>query len=206
MHNNMYYTGPMEAYDPNHDTGSKTLLNGQVLPAGQTAAKDLNDALLNVFNHPNVGPFIAKLLIQHLVMSNPSPAYVQRVGAMFNNNGSGVRGDLKAVVQAILLDAEARAGDPPTATPATGGHLRQPVSYFVACCGRSTPRWTIRTTWFGMGPCWGRLSIGRPACSTISRRFTTFRARPCWVRSSSFRRRPMASAISRIGTPSSETA
>jgi uncharacterized protein (DUF1800 family) len=131
MHNNMYYTGPMEAYDPNHDTGSKTLLNGQVLPAGQTAAKDLNDALLNVFNHPNAWPFVGKLLIQHLVMSDPSPAYVQRVGAVFNNNGSGVRGDLKAVVQAILLDPEARAGDPPTATPATGGHLREPVSYFV---------------------------------------------------------------------------
>src|SRR5205823_2803952 len=83
--------------NPNHDTGSKTLLNGQVLPAGQTAAKDMDDALHNVFNHSNVGPFFSKLLIQHLVMSNPSPAYVQRVAAAFNNNGSGVRGDMKAV-------------------------------------------------------------------------------------------------------------
>jgi hypothetical protein len=101
-----------------------------VLPAGQTAEKDLQGALDNIFNHPNVAPFISKQLIQHLVTSNPSPAYVGRVAAIFTNNGSGVRGDLAAVVSAILLDSEARAADdkPFSAVlPDTSGHLREPV-------------------------------------------------------------------------------
>ena len=131
MHNHLYYFGPMVAYEPNHDNGSKTLLNGQVLPAGQTAAKDMNDALTNIFNHSNVGPFVSKLLIQHLVTSNPSPAYVQRVAAVFADNGSKVRGDLRAVVNAILMDTEARQGDGPSASPPTGGHLREPVFYMI---------------------------------------------------------------------------
>ena len=71
----------------------------------------MNNALDNIFNHPNVGPFVATQLIQHLVKSNPSPAYVSRVAAAFNNNGQGVRGDMQAVVTAILLDPEARAND-----------------------------------------------------------------------------------------------
>ena len=117
----------MVAYQTNHDTGSKTLLNGLVLPAGQTAEQDLSAALSNIFNHPNVGPFAGKILIQHLVTSNPTPAYVGRVAAVFNNNGLGVRGDLKAVVKAILLDAEARQGDNgPAPAPDSGGHLREP--------------------------------------------------------------------------------
>ena len=73
------YIDPMVANEAQHDTGAKTLLNGVVLPAGQNAAKDLNDAIDNIFNDPNVGPFISKQLIQHLVTSNPSPAYVARV-------------------------------------------------------------------------------------------------------------------------------
>ena len=101
------------------------------LPAGQTAAQDLNGALTNIFNHPNVGPFVSKLLIQHLVSSNPSPAYVQRVAAVFANNGSGVRGDLKAVVTAILMDAEARQGDAPSVSPPSSGHLNEPVIFMV---------------------------------------------------------------------------
>lgn len=99
---------PMQLYPAFHDDGAKMLLNGVTLPAGQTGNEDLNAALDNVFNHPNVGPFIAIRLIQRLVTSNPSPGYIQRVGAVFNNNGSGVRGDLGAVVKAILLDDEAR--------------------------------------------------------------------------------------------------
>lgn len=90
-----------------HEPGPKYLLNGQVVPAGQTTLEDINDAIDNLFNHPNVGPFIGKLLIQRLVKSNPTPAYVSRVAAAFNDNGEGVRGDLKAVVRAILTDAEA---------------------------------------------------------------------------------------------------
>ena len=126
-HNPAYYIGNMVAYETNHDTGSKTLLNGLVLPAGQTAEQDLSDALNNIFNHPNAGPFVSKILIQHLVTSNPTPAYVRRVAAVFNNNGANVRGDLRAVVRAILLDAEARQGDNgPAVAPDTSGHLREP--------------------------------------------------------------------------------
>jgi len=93
------------------------LLDGGALPAGQNTAKDLNDAIDNIFNHPNVGPFISKQLIQHLVTSNPSPAYVARVASVFNGSPTGIRGDLKAVVRAILLDEEAR------------GSLKQDLSY-----------------------------------------------------------------------------
>jgi|SRR5665213_1363238 len=131
MHNPPYYIGPMVPFESNHDVTSKTLLDGFMLPAGQTAEQDLDAALDNIFNHPNVGPFIGKQLIQHLVSSNPSPAYIARVASVFNDNGAGVRGDLQAVIRAILLDPEARQGDngpfadgsdsPP------GAHLREPV-------------------------------------------------------------------------------
>lgn len=121
------YTGPMIAVDSHHDTGSKILLNGFVVPAGGTTQADMDLALQNIFNHPNVGPFICKQLIQHLVTSNPSPEYVGRVVAVFNNNGANVRGDLKAVVTAILLDIEARRGDDPTQVQPNDGHLKEPV-------------------------------------------------------------------------------
>ena len=98
---------PMIPFDNWHEAGSKTLLNGQIVPAGQNTLEDINDAIDNLFNHPNVGPFIGKLLIQRLVKSNPTPAYVSRVAAKFNNNGQGLRGDMKAVIRAILTDAEA---------------------------------------------------------------------------------------------------
>ncbi|MGD9562633.1 MAG: DUF1800 family protein [Pyrinomonadaceae bacterium] len=88
------------------------------------ADNSLNQTLDNIFNHPNVGPFISKILIQHLVTSDPTPAYVGRVAAVFNNNGSGVRGDLKSVVSAVLLDPEAR-GD--AKTDPNFGKLREPV-------------------------------------------------------------------------------
>lgn len=92
-----------------HEAGIKTFL-GKTIPARsvEQGELDIKDGLDIIFNHPNVGPFIARRLIQRLVTSNPSPAYIQRVATIFNNNGSGVRGDLKAVVRAILLDAEAR--------------------------------------------------------------------------------------------------
>ncbi len=98
---------PMIPFDEWHEPGPKYLLNGQVVPAGQTTLKDINDAIDNLFAHPNVGPFIGKLLIQRLVKSNPSPAYVSRVAAKFNDNGEGVRGDMQAVIRAILTDSEA---------------------------------------------------------------------------------------------------
>ncbi|WP_260704739.1 DUF1800 domain-containing protein [Edaphobacter flagellatus] len=123
------YTMPMAAVDANHDTTAKILLNGTTLPAGQTSAQDLDGALANIFAHPNVGPFVCKQLIQHLVASNPSPAYVQRVAAVFANNGNNVRGDMKAVITAILTDTEARAGD--TNATAEGGHLREPMLWLT---------------------------------------------------------------------------
>jgi uncharacterized protein (DUF1800 family) len=116
------YLAPMVMHQTNHDTGAKTILNGVVLPAGRDGNTDLNQALLVIVQHPNVGPFIGRQLIQHLVTSNPSPAYVARVTAVFNNNGTGVRGDLRAVVKAILLDPEARSN---TAPP--HGKLKEPV-------------------------------------------------------------------------------
>lgn len=120
---------PMGAYDAQHDTSSKILLNGQTVPSGQTTSADLDSAMDNIFNHANVGPFVCRQLIQHLVTSTPSNAYVSRVAAVFANNGSSVRGDLKAVVKAILTDQEARAGD----SDATfdGGHLREPMLFMT---------------------------------------------------------------------------
>jgi uncharacterized protein (DUF1800 family) len=129
--NPQYYSGPMIPFDTHHATTAKLLLNGVTVPAGGTALNDLTAAMQNIFNHPNVGPFICKQLIQHLVTSNPSPAYVARVAAVFNDNGSGVRGDLKAVVSAILLDGEARRGDDPTQAQANDGHLKEPLLFMM---------------------------------------------------------------------------
>ena len=126
---------PMITNPANHDTGSKTLLKalvtdpqGQVIPANQTVDQDLDSVINNAFNHPNVGPFIGRHLIQHLVTSNPSPAYVQRITTVFNNNGQGVRGDLRAVVRAILLDPEARGN---SKTDPAYGKLREPAIFFT---------------------------------------------------------------------------
>jgi len=140
--NPRYFFGQMTPFDNHHDQSEKTLLGGVVLPAGRTAREDLDAALANVFAHPNVGPFVSYRLIQRLVTSNPSPAYVSRVAGVFNNNGAGVRGDLKAVVRAILTDPEAGnsaafgtapGGNPPPAPalPAGQGHLREPVLYAI---------------------------------------------------------------------------
>ncbi|RFS17219.1 DUF1800 family protein [Emticicia sp. C21] len=92
-----------------HEVGAKTFL-GSTIPARsvEQGELDIKDALDIIFNHPNVGPFISRRLIQRLVTSNPSPAYIQRIATVFNNNGNNVRGDMKAVIRAILLDQEAR--------------------------------------------------------------------------------------------------
>lgn len=120
------FIDPMVLVQGNHDITSKQLLNGVTLPSGTGAGglAEMNLALDNIFNHPNVGPFVSKALIQNLVTSDPTPAYVARVSAVFNNNGFGVRGDLGAVVRAILMDPEAR-GD--LKTDPKYGHLREPV-------------------------------------------------------------------------------
>ena len=133
-----YYASPMIPVESEHDTGAKTIL-GQSIPAGQSAEQDLSAALNIIFNHPNVGPFVATQLIEKLVTSNPSPAYVQRVALAFNTGtfnsyGSGKRGDLQATIAAILLDPEARRGDVAATSVATDGKLREPVVMIVSLC------------------------------------------------------------------------
>jgi uncharacterized protein (DUF1800 family) len=108
VNNPRNYLGTMVPAPVQHDFGEKELLGGVIAPAGQSMERDLAFAHRNIFSHPNVGPFIGRQLIQKLVTSEPSPGYVARVAAIFADNGVGQRGDLGAVVRAILLDPEAR--------------------------------------------------------------------------------------------------
>jgi len=120
---------PMKGFDAEHDLGPKTLLRGATTPArtaspgstGTATMADVNAAISNLFNHPNVGPFIGKLLIQRLVTSNPSPEYIGRVSAAFN---AAPRGDMARTVKAILMDPEAR--DPAKMADPSFGKLREP--------------------------------------------------------------------------------
>jgi uncharacterized protein (DUF1800 family) len=128
-HNPKNFLGDMVPVDSNHDKGAKLLLNGFTLPAGGTIQSDLKTAIHNAFTHPNVGPFIGKQLIQKLVTGDPSPQYVSRVAAAFNDNGQGVRGDMKAVVSAILNDPEALTAGKGSASY---GKLREPVLWMAA--------------------------------------------------------------------------
>ena len=98
---------PMKMYEIWHEPGEKTIVGGHVIPVGQSGMQDIQEAINVLFNHDNVGPFLAEILIQRLIKSNPTPAYIDRVASVFNDNGSGVRGDLGAMVKAILLDPEA---------------------------------------------------------------------------------------------------
>nr|WP_277623955.1 DUF1800 family protein [Undibacterium sp. TS12] len=117
---------PMQSYPKYHSISAKSFL-GVTIPAQSAANPEasLKIALDTLFNHPNVGPFIGKQLIQRLVTSNPSPQYISRVAAAFNNNGQGVRGDMRAVIKAILLDNEARTDS--TLAFANTGKLREPT-------------------------------------------------------------------------------
>ena len=135
------FSVPMRMWAEKHDFGEKTLLNGVIIPARaptvENALRDVDDALRNLFEHPNTGPFIGRQLIQFLVTSNPSTNYVARIAAKFANDGSGKRGNLAVVVKAILLDPEARdarwfAGAPEF------GRLKEPVhrAMTVARVGR----------------------------------------------------------------------
>jgi uncharacterized protein (DUF1800 family) len=121
------WRNPLQAWPSKHSTGTKKLLNGTLVPAGQTPQADMKAALDNIANHPNVAPFISRQLIQRFVTSNPSPAYIDRVSAVFENNGRGVRGDLASVIKSVLMDPEARS----PATSATGGKQREPVIRFA---------------------------------------------------------------------------
>ncbi len=119
---------PMTIVATKSETGATSFL-GISIPAGSDGATARKLALDGLFNHQNVPPFVSKQLIQHLVTSNPSPAYVGRVAAIFANNGSGVRGDMKAVIRAVLTDREAR--DDAQVDSTTFGKLREPVVRLV---------------------------------------------------------------------------
>jgi uncharacterized protein (DUF1800 family) len=130
-HNPEFYGGNMLPFESNHDSGAKTFL-GQSVAAGQSTAQELDSVLNIIFNSSNLPSFVCKQLIEKLVPSNPSPAYIQRVSqafasGKFNSYGSGKRGDMQATVAAILLDAEARRGDSSNTAVASDGKLREPV-------------------------------------------------------------------------------
>jgi len=125
-------TIPMQMYEDFHEPGTKTLVGGQVVAEGQSGMEDIESAVDILFNHPNVGPFIGRRLIQRLVKSNPSPGYIDRVSKVFADNGAGVRGDLAAMVKAILLDDEAR--DCEMTADMSSGMLREPFVRYTHFC------------------------------------------------------------------------
>jgi uncharacterized protein (DUF1800 family) len=119
------FTVPMMMFDSDHESGSKQLLNGEMTLAANTGLEDLHVAIDNIMAHQNVAPFVCYRLIQRLIKSNPSPAYMSRVVSVFNDDGNGVKGDMKAVIKAILLDEEAR--DCSYQLDDTNGRLKEPM-------------------------------------------------------------------------------
>jgi uncharacterized protein (DUF1800 family) len=150
------------------DAGAKRVM-GTTFAAGQSHEKDLDDAVAMLMSHPNIAPFVGLRLIQNLVMSNPSPAYMSRVVARFRSNGAGVAGDMKAVLKAVLLDDEARRGDNPGVAHLTGGKYREPFLWYWAFfraidCQRSLyaprpdgldPYWQVVQNPFGQNSVFG---------------------------------------------------
>jgi len=106
---NVNFIDPMTLVDAFHDTGEKVLLNSTIVPAGTDGEIALDIALDSLFNHPNLPPFVARHFIQRFVTSNPSPSYIERVAIAFEDNGNGVRGDMLAMITAVLNDSEARS-------------------------------------------------------------------------------------------------
>jgi len=138
---------PLKMYENFHDKGTKSFLGFQI-PANQTGMKDIQDAVDFLFHHPNTGPFVAYRLIQRLVKSNPSAAYIDRVASAFNDNGQGVRGDMRAVVTAILMDPEAR-GQYERLEP-HHGMLREPMLRFTQIV-RAFPVFASRDRYWNNG-------------------------------------------------------
>ena len=136
---------PMKMYEEWHETGSKTILGELELPAGQPGMVDIEMTLDFLFNHDNVGPFVSRQLIQRFVTSNPTPAYISRVAGVFADNGAGVRGDLGAVVKAILMDEEARSCD--AMQDPANGKLTEPLSRFLHL-GKAFPLQCYKDTLF----------------------------------------------------------
>ena len=141
------WTKPMVVYAARYDTGAKSFL-GKTVPANATQQASVDAVVDAVFNHPNTGPYICKRLIQQLTIANPTPAYVGRVAAVFADNGAGVRGDMKAVVKAIYLDSEARAGSQ------LPGKVKEPVllaTSLARAIGYTTDGYAFTTRDAGMG-------------------------------------------------------
>jgi uncharacterized protein (DUF1800 family) len=136
LRNPGYFIGELEAVPTLHDNNAKTMLDDSVLPAGQTPVQDLDGVLAALLRHPNVAPFVARRLIQQMVTSNPSPAYVARVASAFSSSTSGAFGDLKTTVRAIVLDSEARRGDSEGTQVPGDGHLREPVLFALSILRR----------------------------------------------------------------------
>ena len=141
------FVHPMIMYDEQHEPGVKNIVNDVTIPAGQTGVEDVSDALDALCDHPNIAPFISRLLIQRFTSSNPSPSYVRRVASSWVDNGAGERGDLKSVIEAILMDPEART---PSANGDASGKVREPFLRAVAIARafqarneRSTPTFPV---------------------------------------------------------------
>ncbi|USQ94227.1 DUF1800 domain-containing protein [Caulobacter sp. RL271] len=144
---NRDWTQPMVMYAARYDTGAKTFL-GRTVPANATQQASVDAVVDAVFNHPNTGPYICKRLIQQLTLANPTPAYVERVAAVFANNGSGIRGDMKAVIRAIYLDSEAQL------VSQLPGKVKEPVllaTSLARAVGFTTDGYAFTTRDAGMG-------------------------------------------------------
>ena len=141
---------PMVPLNQYHDMSQKTLLRGVTLPAGQSAAADFQAAIANVFNDPSLPPFVSRILIQNLVRSNPSPAYISRIAGVFINDGTGVRGNMTAVIRAILLDSEARADDVVTNSDPNGGLLRDPMLWWTSVMRSLGATSSLSFPWVGV--------------------------------------------------------
>lgn len=155
------FTRRAMVFEPSRHSTRASVVLGRSIAAGSNGPARLKAALDILFQHPNVGPFFGRQMIQRLVTSQPSPAYVARVAAAFNDNGAGVRGDLKAVWRAILLDEEARG--PVSLTSPTHGKVREPmvrVLQWLRTFGARSPQgtwvWPIAigdaTRWYGQRP------------------------------------------------------
>jgi len=157
------FTVPMAMYEDWHEQGEKYLLNDTVVPSGQTGMQDIDMAIENLFYHENVGPFLARRLIQSMIKSNPTPEYISRVAAAFNDNGANERGDMKAVIKAILLDEEARVcawiNNPEQ------GKLREPMQRYFHFCramDKTSPYGIYWNVAYGFFDATGQLPLGSP--------------------------------------------
>jgi len=172
---NSSYNKPMTVRANNHSNDAKVLLNGFTIPANAnhtviSSNAELELALDNIFFHPNVGPFMARRMIQRLVTSNPSPAYVYRVAKVFDDDGAGVRGNMKAVIRAVLMDYEARSTD--LLGNQGYGKVREPLLRTSAIIRAFHPASTINSPPFGN--IWKMSSTDTNFAQTVYRSPTVF--------------------------------